>query len=81
MPNRAARWTGSSADWETCWRRAFRRSPGDPRHCFVLAATDLAADFGYPIDERLTLLQRGFLRLAASLEILRQSLLPADFVE
>lgn len=50
-------------DWETCWRRAFRRSPGNPRHCFILAAMDLAADFGYPVDKRLILLQRGFLRL------------------
>jgi hypothetical protein len=52
-------------DWDTAWRRAFRRSPGDPRHCFVLAATDLAADFEYPVDRRRILLQRGFLRLAA----------------
>ena len=67
-------------EWETCWRRAFRRSPGDPRHCFVLAATDLAADFGYLIDKRLTLLQRGFLRLAAvpREEPIQPALIPVD---
>jgi hypothetical protein len=52
-------------DWESAWRRAFRRSPRDPRHCFVLAATDLAADLEYPVDRRRILLQRGFLRLAS----------------
>ena len=50
-------------DWETCWRRAFRRAPEDPRHCFLLAARDLAADFGYPVDRRSILLARGYLRL------------------
>jgi hypothetical protein len=50
--------------WESCWRRAFRRSPHDPRRCFLLAAQDLAADFGYPVDRRSTLLTRGFLKLA-----------------
>ena len=52
-------------DWEACWRRAFRRAPENPRHCFLLAAQDLAADFGYPVDRRSILLARGFLRLAS----------------
>ncbi|MBN2085450.1 MAG: hypothetical protein JW748_09520 [Anaerolineales bacterium] len=52
-------------DWERCWRRAFRRAPEDPRHCFLLAARDLAADFGYPVDRRSILLARGFLRLTS----------------
>jgi hypothetical protein len=52
-------------DWEACWQRAFRRSPDNPRHCFLLAAQDLAADFGYPVDRRSILLARGFLRLAS----------------
>jgi hypothetical protein len=51
-------------DWENCWRRAFRRSPGDPRRQFLLAARELAAAFGHPVDPRSTLLARGFLRLA-----------------
>ena len=54
---------GFFGDWERCWRRAFRRAPDDPRHCFRLAALDLAADFGYPVDRRSILLGRGFLRL------------------
>jgi hypothetical protein len=51
-------------DWEACWQRALRRSPGDPRHQFLLAARELAADFGHPVDRRSSLLARGFLRLA-----------------
>jgi hypothetical protein len=51
-------------DWEACWRRARRRSPEDPRHQFVLAARELAEDFGHPVGERSTLLQRGFLHLS-----------------
>jgi hypothetical protein len=54
---------GFFGDWESCWRRAFRRAPENPRHCFRLAAQDLAADFGYPVDRRSILLERGFLRL------------------
>jgi hypothetical protein len=50
-------------DWDTCWRRAFRRSPENPRHQFLLAARGLTADFGYSIDPRSSLLQRGFLKL------------------
>ncbi len=67
-------------DWETAWRRAFRRSPGDPRHCFILAARDLGVDFGYPVDKRLILLQRGFLRLNAvpREHPMQPTLLPAD---
>jgi hypothetical protein len=52
-------------EWEACWRRAYRRAPRDPRHCFRLAAQDLAEDFGLPVDRRSILLSRGFLRLAA----------------
>ncbi len=52
-------------DWESCWRRAFRRAPENPRHGFLLAAQDLAADFGYPVDRRSILLARGFLRLTS----------------
>ncbi len=52
-------------DWETCARRAFRRAPDNPRHGFRLAAKDLAAEFGYPVDRRSILLERGFLRLTA----------------
>jgi hypothetical protein len=52
-------------EWEACWRRAFRHAPQDPRQCFRLAAQDLAANFGYPVDRRSTLLTRGFLKLAA----------------
>jgi hypothetical protein len=50
-------------DWEAAWRRAYRRSPGDPRHQFQLAALALATDFDYPVDRRSILLKRGFLRL------------------
>ncbi len=53
-------------DWEACWRRALRRSPENPRHQFLLAARDLSTDFGYPVDGRSTLLQRGFLKWTAS---------------
>ncbi|MGB7539120.1 MAG: hypothetical protein WBM17_11330 [Anaerolineales bacterium] len=52
-------------DWEACWRRAFRRTPQNPRQCFLLAARDLAADFGHAVDRRSSLLARGFLRLTS----------------
>jgi hypothetical protein len=52
-------------DWEACWRLAVRRAPQNPRHGFLLAARDLAADFGYPVDPRAILLARGFLRLTS----------------
>jgi hypothetical protein len=52
-------------EWEESWRRAFRRSPHNPRRQFLLAARGLAADFGRPVDGRSNLLLRGFLRLSA----------------